>query len=108
MGLILNVLGIASGFSLGAIPALALMLILMWARNKQRRKRLELIAVRDRSFECWLRRPNAIKDSLSHRWGVRDVRSACRYPNFPTAWRLGRAANGPTLGLYRSRPPRAP
>ena len=67
VGLILNVLGIDSGFSLGAIPTLALMLILMWARNMQRRKRLELIAVRECSFECWLRHPNAIKDSLSHR-----------------------------------------
>jgi hypothetical protein len=68
VGLILNLLGFTSRLTFGAIPTLALMLIPLWVRNKQRRKRLELIARRDRSFECWLRRPHAIRDSLNHRW----------------------------------------
>jgi|GEM_PF-6842343 len=68
VGFILNLLGFNSGLTFGALPTLALMLVLLWARNKQRRNRLELVACRDRSFECWLRRPHAIRDSLSHRW----------------------------------------
>lgn len=57
-----------TGAIIGGALTLALTVILLWARNKQRRQRLTLVAARDRSFECLVRHPDARKDSLNHRW----------------------------------------
>ncbi|WP_313815675.1 hypothetical protein [Citricoccus sp.] len=57
-----------TGAIIGGTLTLALTVILLWARNKQRRQRLTLVAARDRSFECLVRHPDASQDSLNHRW----------------------------------------
>lgn len=42
---------------------------LLWrGRNRQRRERLTKIAKTQRSFEGWIRHPNALPDSLRRRW----------------------------------------
>lgn len=63
-----RVLGTWPGTLAGGIPAIAVMLALWWARNRQRRTRLRLVALREGSFECCLRHPHALKDSLRYRW----------------------------------------
>lgn len=59
---------VLTGAIIGGALSLALTGIVLWARNKQRRQRLTFVAAKDRSFECWVRYPDARLDSLNHRW----------------------------------------